>query len=180
MNKTMCRLLLVTTLAVMNCGDAGVAIYASEPACVKSESGTTDVDQKMICKISGCPEDKIVAEAFSVEDKPVRLFSVRVKQPYALYKLCMKVTAKDVLNDLSATAPVQFALIRDDSDKTVRTLATAYGAIGDRQVSNIAVDGREIYDGSYNVIGYPNTPGGQLQALQWNVTGWIERLRNSY
>lgn len=176
----MCRLLLMTTLAVMNCGDAGVSMYANEPVCVRSESGTTATDQKMICKISGCPEDKIDAEAFSVEDKAVRLFSVRVKQPYALYKLCMKVTAKDVLNELSATAPVQFALIRDDSDKTVRTLATAYGALGDREVANIAVDGAEVYDGSYNVIGFPNTPGGQLQALQWNVTGWIERLRNSY
>jgi hypothetical protein len=155
-------------------------MYANEPVCVRSESGTTATDQKMICKISGCPEDKIDAEAFSVEDKAVRLFSVRVKQPYALYKLCMKVTAKDVLNELSATAPVQFALIRDDSDKTVRTLATAYGALGDREVANIAVDGAEVYDGSYNVIGFPNTPGGQLQALQWNVTGWIERLRNSY
>jgi hypothetical protein len=164
----------------MNCGDAGVSMYANEPVCVRSESGTTATDQKMICKISGCPEDKIDAEAFSVEDKAVRLFSVRVKQPYALYKLCMKVTAKDVLNELSATAPVQFALIRDDSDKTVRTLATAYGALGDREVANIAVDGAEVYDGSYNVIGFPNTPGGQLQALQWNVTGWIERLRNSY
>lgn len=170
----------MTTLAVMNCGDAGVSMYANEPVCVRSESGTTATDQKMICKISGCPEDKIDAEAFSVEDKAVRLFSVRVKQPYALYKLCMKVTAKDVLNELSATAPVQFALIRDDSDKTVRTLATAYGALGDREVANIAVDGAEVYDGSYNVIGFPNTPGGQLQALQWNVTGWIERLRNSY
>jgi hypothetical protein len=164
----------------MNCGDAGVSMYANEPVCVRSESGTTATDQKMICKISGCPEDKIDAEAFSVEDKAVRLFSVRVKQPYALYKLCMKVTAKDVLNELSATAPVQFALIRDDSDKTVRTLATAYGALGDREVANIAVDGAEVYDGSYNVVGFPNTPGGQLQALQWNVTGWIERLRNSY
>lgn len=180
MKDTIRRLCLSAFLFLSACGDSVYATAGAEPVCVKQGADTTNITQKMICKISGCPDDKIDAEAFSVENKSITLFTVRVKSPYAIYKLCMNVTAKDVLNDLSATAPVQFALARSDDGPPVRTLATAFGALGDKAVSNIAVDGIPMSDGSYAIIGIPNTPNGDLQALQWTVSGWIERLRNSY
>lgn len=180
MKKLIKHLCLSAFLLLAACGETSHVTTAPEPICVKQSVDMTDATQKMICKISGCPEDKITAEAFSMENKTITLFTVRVKPQYGLYKLCMNVTARDVLNDLSATAPVQFAIAREEDGDSVRTLATAFGAIGDREVANIAVDGHALSDGSYAVDGIPNTPNGGLQALQWNVTGWIERVRNSF
>ena len=170
---------LACALAIQGC-DSNYAIAGNDPVCLKAASDFTDTTQKIVCKISGCPEDKLDVEAFSMENSPINLFSVRVKQQYALYKVCMSVRVKDILNNLTAAAPVQFAIARNDNDESVRVLAAAFGAVGDKDVSNIAVDGFTALDGSYIVIGIPNSPNGNRQALQWNVTGWIERLRNSY